>query len=293
MDYKHYFIIFMIFVAFLPLDVFADSSIDISLDLPIYTKSDIITIFGNIEHDDSLNLMIIDPKADVILNEIVLLTQGEFTYNLQLDDYDLNTSGIYQISITYHDTNNSTEIEIKKEFFYDAVQNVNPAGVDIERISESDQIPIFIIAAVIILGIFLFLARNAIFRRKNEYDDKDWESKKNRDYEKYHSEWMSDEQDFSGKEKKEIDENEFLKSLQGKNISDYYEILEIQKNASQSEIKKQFRILAKKWHPDKKHGPDAEKKMAEINMAYGILSNQKNRKLYDQYYQRDDTDDKH
>jgi len=293
MDYKHYFIIFMIFLAFLPLDVFADSHIDISLDLPIYTKSDIITIFGNIEHDDSLKIVIIDPKAGVILNETVLLTQGEFTYNLQLNDYDLNTSGIYQISITYHDINNSTEIEIKKEFFYDAAQNVNPAGVDIERISEADQIPIFIIAVVIILGIFLFLARHAIFRRKNEYDDEDWQSKKNRDYEKYHSEWMSDEQEFSGKEKKEIDENEFLKSLQGKNISDYYGILEIQKNASQSEIKKQFRILAKKWHPDKKHGPDAEKKMAEINMAYGILSNQKNRKLYDQYYQSDDTDDKH
>jgi len=293
MDYKHYFIIFMIFLAFLPLDVFADSHIDISLDLPIYTKSDIITIFGNIEHDDSLKIVIIDPKAGVILNETVLLTQGEFTYNLQLNDYDLNTSGIYQISITYHDIDNSTEIEIKKEFFYDAAQNVNPAGVDIERISEADQIPIFIIAVVIILGIFLFLARHAIFRRKNEYDDEDWQSKKNRDYEKYHSEWMSDEQEFSGKKKKGIDENEFLKSLQGKNIPDYYEILEIQKNSSQSEIKKQFRILAKKWHPDKKHGPDAEKKMAEINMAYGILSNQKNRKLYDQYYQSDDTDDKH
>ena len=293
MDYKHYFIIFMIFLAFLPLDVFADSHIDISLDLPIYTKSDIITIFGNIEHDDSLKIVIIDPKADVILNETVLLTQGEFTYNLQLNDYDLNTSGIYQISITYYDINNSTEIEIKKEFFYDAAQNVNPAGVDIERISEADQIPIFIIAVVIILGIFLFLARHAIFRRKNEYDDEDWQSKKNRDYEKYHSEWMSDEQEFSGKKKKVIDENEFLKSLQGKNIPDYYGILEIQKNSSQSEIKKQFRILAKKWHPDKRHGPDAEKKMAEINMAYGILSNQKNRKLYDQYYQSDDTDDRH
>ena len=293
MDYKHYFIIFMIFLAFLPLDVFADSHIDISLDLPIYTKSDIITIFGNIEHDDSLKIVIIDPKAGVILNETVLLTQGEFTYNLQLNDYDLNTSGIYQISITYHDIDNSTEIEIKKEFFYDAAQNVNPVGVDIERISEADQIPIFIIAVVIILGIFLFLARHAIFRRKNEYDDEDWQSKKNRDYEKYHSEWMSDEQEFSGKKKKVIDENEFLESLQGKNIPDYYVILEIQKNSSQSEIKKQFRILAKKWHPDKKHGPDAEKKMAEINMAYGILSNQKNRKLYDQYYQSDDTDDKH
>ena len=270
------------------MNAFADPSIDISLDLPIYTKSDIITIFGNIEHDDSFNLVVIDPNADIILNEMVLITQGEFTYNLQLSDYDLHMSGIYEISVKYHDT----DIEIKKEFFYDAAQNVNPAGVDIERINESDQIPIFIIGIVIVVGIFLFLARKAIFRRKNEYDDENWASKKNRDYEKYHSEWMSDEQEFSGKDKKSMDENEFLKSLQGKNIPDYYGILEIQKNASRSEIKKQFRTLAKKWHPDKKHGPDAEKKMAEINMAYGILSNQKNRKLYDQYYQSDNTDDK-
>ena len=292
MDYKQCFIIFIIFLAFLPMDVFADSSVDISLDLPIYTKSDIITIFGNIEHDNSLKLVIIDPHADIILNETVLVTQGEFTYNLQLNDYDLNTSGIYQIYVTYHNTNNATEIEIKKDFFYDAAQNVNPAGVDIERISESDQIPIFIIGIVIVVGIFLFLARHAIFRKKTKYDDENWESKKNRDYEKYHSEWMSDDQDFSRKEKKVIDETEFIKSLQGKNIPDYYGILEIQKDASQSEIKNQFRKLAKKWHPDKKHGPDAEKKMAEINMAYDILSNQKNRKIYDQYYQRDNTNDK-
>ena len=84
MDYKHYFIIFMIFCVFLPINAFADPSIDISLDLPIYTKSDIITIFGNIEHDDSFNLVVIDPNADIILNETILITQGEFTYNLQL-----------------------------------------------------------------------------------------------------------------------------------------------------------------------------------------------------------------
>ncbi|MEC7712320.1 MAG: hypothetical protein VX415_04055, partial [Thermoproteota archaeon] len=147
MDYKHYFIIFTIFCVFLPINAFADPSIDISLDLPIYTKSDIITIFGNIEHDDSFNLVVIDPNADIILNETVLITQGEFTYNLQLSDYDLHVSGIYEISVKYHDT----EIEIKKEFFYDAAQNVNPAGVDIERINESDQIPIFIIGIVIVV----------------------------------------------------------------------------------------------------------------------------------------------
>ena len=81
MDYKHYFIIFMIFCVFLPMNAFAVPSIDISLDLPIYTKSDIITIFGNIEHDDSFNLVVIDPNADIILNETVLITLGEFTHH--------------------------------------------------------------------------------------------------------------------------------------------------------------------------------------------------------------------
>jgi len=278
----------IILILLIPANVFGDS-VNISVDLPIFTDTDKIVIFGSVSTEITLQVMITGPGEIVILNEDITISAGDFTHNIVIGDYDLGRSGHYDISVSYN------ESKIIKQFFYDSGHNVNPMKVDgtIESLTESEQMIVFAIAATIIISVLIFLARGSIFRKKSEYDTNDWASKKNRDYEKYHSEWMSDEQEFSGKEKKGIDENEFLKSLQGKNIPDYYGILEIQKNASQSEIKKQFRTLAKKWHPDKKHGPDAEKKMAEINMAYGILSNQKNRKLYDQYYQRDDTDDKH
>ena len=110
--------------------------------------------------------------------------------------------------------------------------------------------------------------------------------KKNRDYEKYHSEWMSDEISFERKGKNKLSDDEFRKSLLNKNIPDYYAILQVQKNASQNEIKSQFRLLAKKWHPDKKQSDDAEKKMAEINIAYEILSSTKRRKMYDQHFSK-------
>ena len=51
------------------------------------------------------------------------------------------------------------------------------------------------------------------FRKKNEYDTGDWASKKNRDYEKYHSEWMSDEISFERKGKNKLSDEEFTKSL--------------------------------------------------------------------------------
>ncbi|NWK00035.1 DnaJ domain-containing protein [Marine Group I thaumarchaeote] len=61
-------------------------------------------------------------------------------------------------------------------------------------------------------------------------------------------------------------------------------MLQVQKNASQDEIKRQFRLLAKKWHPDKKQSNDAEEKMAQINIAYEVLSSPKRRKMYDQHF---------
>jgi len=63
---------------------------------------------------------------------------------------------------------------------------------------------------------------------------------------------------------------------------DYYKILGIEKTASKEEIKKAFRKLAHKYHPDK--GGD-ETKFKEINEAYGILSNDKKRAEYDTYGQ--------
>ena len=62
---------------------------------------------------------------------------------------------------------------------------------------------------------------------------------------------------------------------------DYYETLGVPKNASKDDIKKAFRNLAHKYHPDKKGGD--EKKFKEANEAYSILSDDKKRAEYDSY----------
>lgn len=64
---------------------------------------------------------------------------------------------------------------------------------------------------------------------------------------------------------------------------DYYEILGITKNASNEEIKKAYRKLAQKYHPDKGGGKEAEEKFKEINQAYQTLSDPGKRSTYDQF----------
>lgn len=66
--------------------------------------------------------------------------------------------------------------------------------------------------------------------------------------------------------------------------SDYYEILEINKNADKSTIKKAYRKMAMKYHPDK--NPDdkeAEEKFKTVNEAYQVLSDDEKRSIYDRY----------
>ena len=279
MKYKVAVCFLIIFVLFLPIDVFANS-VNISVDLPIYTDADVIAIHGNISTETILQITIIDPDEIIVLNENLTIIPGDFTYNITLGNYDLKRSGHYDISIVYDG------IKIADKFFYDSGHNVNPMKVSngANSLSESDQITIFAIAAIIIIGVLVFLARGSFTRKKTEYDAGEWESKKNRDYEKYHSEWMSDEVNFERTGKDKLSDEEFRESLLNENIPDYYAILQISKNASQNEIKKQFRLLAKKWHPDKKQSNDAEEKMAQINMAYEVLSDHKRRKMYDQHF---------
>lgn len=64
-------------------------------------------------------------------------------------------------------------------------------------------------------------------------------------------------------------------------MKDYYEILGIAKGASKDEVKKAFRKLASKYHPDKKTGDEA--KFKEISEAYAVLSDDKKRAEYDTY----------
>ncbi len=64
---------------------------------------------------------------------------------------------------------------------------------------------------------------------------------------------------------------------------DYYEVLGIDRNASKEEIKKAYRKLARKYHPDVNKAADAEEKFKEVKEAYEVLNDDQKRAQYDQF----------
>ena len=162
----------------------------------------------------------------------------------------------------------------------------NPSSNLEYTMTNEEQIMLFGGFAVAVVGIFLFLARDTLLRKKTTYDKKEYESKKDKTYEKYHSDWTDDYVDFSYTRSTEDDEK-FRKAAKNSNLPNYYKILKIPRNASQEEIKKQYRELAKKLHPDKSKEKKTEEVMAEINEAYEVLSNQERKEKYDKYLGED------
>ncbi len=66
-------------------------------------------------------------------------------------------------------------------------------------------------------------------------------------------------------------------------FKDYYKILGVSKNATAAQIKKEYRKMARKHHPDVSKASDAEQKFKEVGEAYDVLKNPEKRKAYDQY----------
>lgn len=153
------------------------------------------------------------------------------------------------------------------------------------EVSDEEKIILFGSAAIIIIGIILFLARDIILRRKTSYDKKDFESKKDKTYEKYHSDWGDDYEEL-GKRRNTKEDKEFREAAINNKLPNYYKILGIPRDATQKEIKKKFRELAKKIHPDKTK-EDSEEEMVELNKAYEVLSDEKSREKYDRYLKAD------
>ena len=68
------------------------------------------------------------------------------------------------------------------------------------------------------------------------------------------------------------------------NRRDYYEVLELSKECSSSDIKQAYRKLARQYHPDVNNGDaQSEEKFKEVSEAYAVLSNEEKRRQYDTY----------
>ena len=251
----------------------------IYIDDDFYAKSDIISIWGS-TIDAPQNLVfisIVDPDGNTVWTEKISVDEeGNFSTLVIAGTHGWIKSGNYELSLESDESNNIVS------FFYDSGLQVNPpSAVDDVYITQEDLILTFVIATVIVVGIFVYLARNIILRKRTKYDELNLDSKKDRDYEKYHSDWSNEE--FGTRKNASINQKEFDEMLKNKTLPNYYEVLGITQSATSNEIKEKFRLLAKEWHPDKRKD-SSDQKMTEINNAYEVLSNPELREKYDKYF---------
>ena len=257
---------------------FAENS-TINIDNTFYEKSDIISIWGTAPSNsqNSVFITIKDSSGDNVWTEKLTLDEkGEFSTLVIAGISNWATSGNYEVILESGQT-----IETKT-FFYDSGPQVNPPPViDEYTISQEDLILTFTVASVVVVGIFVYLARNIILRKKTKYDKSNLASQQDRDYEKYHSDW-TDEEVF-GSRKSTINANEFREMYNKKSLPNYYSVLGLTDNASGIEIKNQYRKLAKQYHPDR-NNESTQEKMSEINKAYEVLSDAVLKVEYDKFY---------
>ena len=252
---------------------------NINTDNTFYEKSDIISIWGTAPSNpqNSVFVTIKDSTGNIVWTEKLLLDEkGEFSTLVIAGISNWLVSGNYDVILEAGET-----IETKT-FFYDSGPQVNPSSiVDEYYISQDNLILIFTLASVGVVGIFVYLARNIILRRKTKYDEADLASKKDRDYEKYHSEWT--EEEIFGSRKSSINADELHEMYNSKSLPNYYFILGLLDDASDIDIKNQYRKLAKQYHPDK-NKDSSEEKMTAINKAYEVLSDKKLKEEYDKLH---------
>jgi len=153
--------------------------------------------------------------------------------------------------------------------------------MDLE-VTDEEKIMLFGGFAIAVIGLFLFLARDIILRRKTSYDKEELESKKDKTNEKYQSDWGDDYEEI-GKRTNTAKDKEFRDAARNDELPNYYEMLGVPRDATQEEIKKKFRELAKKTHPDRTK-EDSEEEMTKLNKAHEVLSDEENRERYDKYF---------
>ncbi|HJM25007.1 MAG TPA: DnaJ domain-containing protein [Nitrosopumilus sp.] len=182
----------------------------------------------------------------------------------------------------------------RKEFFIislvvlGAFQTANAQNNELDmelEVTDEERIILFSGFSVVVIGIFLFLARDIVLRRKTSYDKEKLESKQDKTFEKYHSDWGDDYEEL-GKRKNTKENREFREAATNNSLPNYYDVLEVSNNATQDEIKIKFRELAKKTHPDKTKS-NSEEEMSELNKAYEVLSDKERRESYDKYLKID------